>query len=204
MIEVIVFVAALWAAYKIWKKASFWWYRHFLDQYGRKRLIEQDTYRGYPPDWQIRKQIIYNRDAFQCQQCKRVFQCVFRPTWDWDTALLGGIKVMISRGYLCHGAHVHHINPISKGGAHELSNLILLCDDCHSKMEGHETLRIKMKLRQFWRYRPQGGRLKQARKIHTCFICEICISSGQYYFGGSYGSVLCSVCYHKYVLRRNP
>jgi 5-methylcytosine-specific restriction endonuclease McrA len=32
---------------------------------------------------------------------------------------------------------VHHIIPLSKGGANTLSNLIHLCDDCHSRRHRH-------------------------------------------------------------------
>jgi len=32
--------------------------------------------------------------------------------------------------------HAHHIIPLSKGGRNVLSNLIPLCEDCHSKTHG--------------------------------------------------------------------
>jgi len=30
-----------------------------------------------------------------------------------------------------NGLHIHHIIPLSKGGGHELKNLVTLCEDCH-------------------------------------------------------------------------
>lgn len=36
--------------------------------------------------------------------------------------------------------HVHHKVPLSKGGRNVLSNLITLCQDCHSKIHGGKKL----------------------------------------------------------------
>lgn len=58
---------------------------------------------------------------------------------DWDERKL---KLIISNGNFCSkcGAtshlHVHHIKPLSKGGTNELSNLMLLCERCHSHEHG--------------------------------------------------------------------
>ncbi|MGO9147525.1 MAG: HNH endonuclease [Desulfomonilia bacterium] len=35
-------------------------------------------------------------------------------------------------GFHLEGAHIHHIKEVSKGGDHSLSNLQLLCKDCHA------------------------------------------------------------------------
>src|ERR1700676_412423 len=35
------------------------------------------------------------------------------------------------------GDDVHHIVPLSRGGANTQSNLITLCEDCHSKRHHH-------------------------------------------------------------------
>lgn len=41
-------------------------------------------------------------------------------------------------GHHCNGPlHVHHILPRSRGGTHDLSNLILLCDAAHSHAHSH-------------------------------------------------------------------
>lgn len=35
------------------------------------------------------------------------------------------------------GVHVHHITFRSKGGTHDPSGLVLLCQSCHSAVHGH-------------------------------------------------------------------
>lgn len=42
-----------------------------------------------------------------------------------------------NRGLLVKAIDVHHIKPLSKGGINALSNLICLCDDCHTKRHSH-------------------------------------------------------------------
>jgi len=36
--------------------------------------------------------------------------------------------------------HAHHVIPLSKGGRNVLSNLIALCEDCHSKVHNKEII----------------------------------------------------------------
>jgi len=64
---------------------------------------------GYPDDWPSRKKKIKKRDNWTCQSC----------------GAEGGSEGTAQ-------LHVHHIVPKSKGGGHELSNLKLLCDQCHA------------------------------------------------------------------------
>lgn len=66
-----------------------------------------DYYLSYPPDWDIRKEMVANRDGEACTTCR-------------------------STGSL----HLHHKNPLSKGGNNKISNLKLLCRDCHSSEHG--------------------------------------------------------------------
>ncbi|SDG40312.1 HNH endonuclease [Halorientalis regularis] len=68
---------------------------------------------GYPPDWKQRRQAVYKRDNFQCQNCGR----------------RGG-----PRGN--SELHAHHVVPKSKGGTHNLSNLITVCKPCHEQIHG--------------------------------------------------------------------
>jgi hypothetical protein len=62
----------------------------------------------YPDDWvELRMQVLA-RDGYRCANCPAT-----------------------------HGLHVHHIVPLSKGGTNQLSNLIVLCEDCHKKLHPH-------------------------------------------------------------------
>lgn len=66
-----------------------------------------DFFLTYPPDWDERKNEVISRDGENCVECE-------------------------GRRHL----HLHHIKPLSKGGSNEISNLELLCEDCHSKEHG--------------------------------------------------------------------
>jgi len=64
---------------------------------------------NYPSDWNSRRQQVLERDEFICQNC----------------GIQGG----------SHGnaeLHAHHVVPKSRGGSHDVSNLISLCSDCHN------------------------------------------------------------------------
>jgi len=60
---------------------------------------------GYPPDWQWRRRAVMDRDHGRCRHC----------------------------GVIPDPAHVHHLIWLADGGNHALSNLILLCPDCHAR-----------------------------------------------------------------------
>jgi 5-methylcytosine-specific restriction endonuclease McrA len=70
---------------------------------------------AYPSDWPKLRVRVYRRDDYQCQSC----------------GAEGGNK---SDNEL----HAHHIVPISDDGTHNISNLLTLCKECHSKV--HEVL----------------------------------------------------------------
>jgi len=61
----------------------------------------------YPPDWDDRRARILSKTQY-CEQCGEAY-----------TKL-----------------HIHHRIPLSKGGNHAIDNLMLLCEDCHSKIHG--------------------------------------------------------------------
>jgi hypothetical protein len=70
-----------------------------------------------PPDWEWRRQQVYQREDGNCENC--------------------GI-------YLSNSFDVHHIIPQSeKAGDHSLDNLKLFCRKCHSKIDsrGHSLLK---------------------------------------------------------------
>lgn len=63
----------------------------------------------YPSDWDTRRKNVYRRDDFQCQNCGRQ----------------GGPSAQLN-------LNAHHIVPKRNGGTHKLSNLITVCEQCHS------------------------------------------------------------------------
>jgi len=67
-----------------------------------------DYFLTYPPDWRKRRNEVIERDGKQCSNCR-----------SWSRQL-----------------HLHHIKPLSKGGSNKLTNLKLLCEDCHSTEHG--------------------------------------------------------------------
>ena len=67
----------------------------------------------YPPDWDARKEAVKGRDSYTCQDCG---------------IEAGGAKQ----------SHVHHIKHLSNGGPNYLSNLELLCVDCHNDRHAHD------------------------------------------------------------------
>lgn len=95
-------------------------------------LSEWDSYcvnhDNYPADWDERKDIVKERDDFQCTIC------------GWPT------DHKVHRRNL----HVHHVTPLSRGGDNSLENLSTLCHICHRKQEGSGHGRIK--------YRNQNSR----------------------------------------------
>lgn len=65
----------------------------------------------YPDDWQERRQKVISRDGHTCQKCGQPPES----------------KI-----------HVHHRTPIDDGGGHEISNLEVVCPDCHADEHGSQ------------------------------------------------------------------
>lgn len=83
------------------------------------RWDSQDAHDGrYPPDWDARRQAVYERDNWTCQNC----HVASGPHADDD-----GVPL-----------HAHHIVPRSRGGTNKLSNLRTLCEACHNKAHAHD------------------------------------------------------------------
>lgn len=66
-----------------------------------------DYFLTYPPDWEARRELTIMQRGEFCSNCGA-------------TSLL----------------HIHHTKPLSKGGSNQLSNLIVLCQECHSIEHG--------------------------------------------------------------------
>jgi len=61
----------------------------------------------YPLNWNRLRFKVFDRDNYICQRC----------------------------GRYCKGnADCHHIQPVSKGGSHNLDNLVTLCHYCHEEI----------------------------------------------------------------------
>ncbi len=76
----------------------------------RSRLSEvYDYYLSYPLDWEARRTAVAQIDGEKCSSC----------------------------GDTPRNLHLHHRVPLSKGGSNKVSNLELLCEDCHSMEHGN-------------------------------------------------------------------
>ena len=64
----------------------------------------------YPDNWKELSEQVRARAGYKCQKCGKSF-------------LHNKIAL-----------HAHHIVPLSKGGRNCLSNLIAVCEECHSKI----------------------------------------------------------------------
>lgn len=79
--------------------------------------VTRQSTREYPDDWDQRRQRVYRRDDYQCANCRR----------------RGGPRGDVE-------LHAHHIVPKSRGGVHELSNLITVCEACHTAVHNREAV----------------------------------------------------------------
>jgi 5-methylcytosine-specific restriction endonuclease McrA len=77
----------------------------------------------YPPDWELRRMLVFERAHGQCEFCR---------------CSIGSI-VPGGEGWRVVGAHVHHAKPISRGGRHGLENLRLICARCHCAQHPENT-----------------------------------------------------------------
>jgi hypothetical protein len=66
-----------------------------------------DLFLSYPPDWEERREAVGVRDGFCCSACTQ-----------------------------SRRLHLHHKIPLSRGGTNKVSNLVFLCETCHSKQHG--------------------------------------------------------------------
>jgi 5-methylcytosine-specific restriction endonuclease McrA len=151
------------------------------------------SYRGYPPDWDMRRVHVYMRARGVCETCG--VKC----------ANLDCSPEMIWHSIYPHvtGGHVHHVVPMSKGGDHSLENLQFLCEGCHAR--AHSKNPEKINVRQHNRSREikfiPGSKVRTARKQWTCEICNGTIQRSERYFGNNFLRV-CMQCNAKYYKKR--
>jgi hypothetical protein len=82
------------------------------------RWDDPSAHKGkYPPDWDARRGVVYERDNWTCQSC--------------------GHMSGPHAGSEGRALHPHHIVPLSKGGWHNFTNLETLCDLCHNGQHEH-------------------------------------------------------------------
>lgn len=119
----------------------------------------------YPSDWDTRREKIYRRDNFTCQNC----------------GAKGGPKGN-------NELHAHHIVPKGKGGTHKLSNLKTLCNRCHKSIHSG-------KMAPTAHGECRGDSLDEERLISegTFTQCPICNSS-QIGVGKNDTEVSCADC----------
>nr|WP_136252865.1 HNH endonuclease [Ningiella ruwaisensis] len=81
--------------------------------HNNERLKGNDTKRGYGWEWRKLRKIVLERDNHLCQIC-------------------------LKKGKAVTGNQCDHIIPKSRGGTDSLSNLQILCVDCHRKKTAKE------------------------------------------------------------------
>jgi len=141
--------------------------------------LEEPQYRkqpGYPIDWLYRKEEIVRLSNYKCALC--------------------GMSCINDK------YHIHHILPLSQGGDHSLTNLELLCEDCHiSKHPNLEAASERQRLfREMGLIENKFGLSKSTAKFvkkstvdWECSICKNKIMRGQSYYG-NYNTKLCIEC----------
>jgi 5-methylcytosine-specific restriction endonuclease McrA len=77
------------------------------------------------PEWRQLERRIYGRDHYRCVRCGREGRFPKRRP---------GQPFVATGPYV--GLHVHHIQPLSKGGSNDSSNLQTLCKQCHEQAHG--------------------------------------------------------------------
>lgn len=83
------------------------------------RWDDPSSYEGdFPPDWDIRRRAVYERDQWTCTKC---------GTQSGPHAGSDGVPL-----------HAHHVQPRADGGSNRLTNLTTLCESCHTALHGHD------------------------------------------------------------------
>lgn len=83
-----------------------------LSKYEKSQYFDDgyvSSFGYYPDDWEVISKSVRIRDNYTCQEC-------------------GGKKTLL---------HVHHKEPLSKGGSNDFDNLITLCMECHTNKHPH-------------------------------------------------------------------
>jgi hypothetical protein len=106
----------------------------------------------YPPDWEARRQYVYERDDWTCRACGTPSGPYGGP----DSPVL----------------HAHHQTPLSHGGSNHLENLVTLCERCHNEAHDHDVSTGGSQRR---RQGQSSGHSPVARAIMGAILGPICL-----------------------------
>jgi len=110
----------------------------------------------YPSNWDDLRREVLELDGYRCQNCGR------------STKRL----------------HIHHIVPLSAGGSNDISNLVCLCEECHSVEHPHlsETgYRLGDRLHSYYLYCENCKRnFLMESNLLFCPECESFLKTGRY------------------------
>ena len=107
----------------------------------------------YPQDWKERRKEVFLRAEGRCESCGKEVGKLAETSGSGMQFIEPQLK----------GAHVHHIQKLSEGGDHSLSNLQLLCESCHALKHPDKQIRGMISRGQL---RTTRGRRTQRRKNH--------------------------------------
>lgn len=88
---------------------------------------------------QRRRQVfktLAHRDGKQCRRCGAGHRTIWRPAGIFSTSGPDGHRY--TRVNPSSNLEIEHILPLSHGGTNDISNLQLLCIDCHKLKTGSE------------------------------------------------------------------
>lgn len=187
MLFILLFILVLWIAYRvpedlksqkrlkeIERKYEYW--KEYIEP--RNREVG-----GYPDDWQSRRRAVYEKANGRCASCGAKVGVIEQSRW--------------KNKLILREAHVHHKVPISRGGDHSLSNLELLCENCHinthPENRGFEKT-VKISRNQPSLFFGRDAAVRKAKKDWECALCEDPIPAGNEYYGDQWNKV-CMACF---------
>ena|SRR3990167_75936 len=102
-----------------------------------------------------------------------------KTTEDWVEVILNYLGKNCIYCNSCTKLHIHHIIPISRGGQNVISNLEVVCIDCHHKLHLMLNKYLPLKLKKF---------------THNCTKCNCLLTKES----KSYKGNVCKNCINKY------
>lgn len=164
--------------------------------------------KDYPEDWEIRRSVVFVKSKGRCKECHKM--CISKylePTSSW-TLPRRFWKWSVQYRHEILGGHVHHIVPISRGGDHALSNLELLCGECHAAKHPDSKHLLELarigeasRMRSDYRMYRKHEFGRKASEAEECHLCHETIKAGDMVFKGvSRDWGVCSACFSRCIL----